>query len=159
MSLTYSNLSNIAIKQKGNISEKDLKDLVDIVYTKENLGYEYFNELNEAKNLIPTIWKDYLKNIYTLNVDEAKLYQISSRKSDYITVEAVLLKHYQQYNFDECIAHNNYDLLRKYIIKVPLHIARKYSNKKINDSDIYLLDMKYDEFYGLSLEPDDQNII
>ena len=159
LSLTYSNLRNIATKQKGNISEKDLKNLVDIVYTKENLGDEYFNELNEAKSLIPTIWKDYLKNIYTLNVDEAKLYQISSRKSDYITVEAVLLKHYQQYNFDECIAHNNYDLLRKYIIKVPLHIARKYSNKKINDSDIYLLDMKYDEFYGLSLEPDDQNII
>lgn len=159
LSLTYSNLSNIANKQKGNISEKDWKNLVDIVYTKENLGDEYFNELNEAKSLIPTIWKDYLKNIYTLNVDEAKLYQISSRKSDYITVEAVLLKHYQQYNFDECIAHNNYDLLRKYIIKVPLNIARKYSNKKINDSDIYLLDMKYDEFYGLSLEPDDQNII
>lgn len=159
LSLTYSNLSNIATKQKGNISEKDWKNLVDIIYTKENLGDEYFNELNEAKSLIPTIWKDYLKNIYTLNVDEAKLYQISSRKSDYITVEAVLLKHYQQYNFDECIANNNYDLLRKYIIKVPLYIARKYSNKKINDSDIYLLDMKYDEFYGLSLEPDDQNII
>jgi len=159
LSLTYSNLSDIATKQKGNISEKDWKNLVDIIYTKENLGDEYFNELNEAKNLIPTIWKDYLKNIYTLNVDEAKLYQISSRKSDYITVEAVLLKHYQQYNFDECIANNNYDLLRKYIIKVPLYIARKYSNKKINDSDIYLLDMKYDEFYGLSLEPDDQNII
>jgi len=159
LSLTYSNLSDIATKQKGNLSEKDWKNLVDIIYTKENLGDEYFNELNEAKSLIPTIWKDYLKNIYTLNVDEAKLYQISSRKSDYITVEAVLLKHYQQYNFDECIAHNNYDLLRKYIIKVPLNIARKYSNKKINDSDIYLLDMKYDEFYGLSLEPDDQNII
>ncbi|HOL54184.1 MAG TPA: CRISPR-associated helicase Cas3' [Candidatus Paceibacterota bacterium] len=159
LSLTYSNLSDIATKQKGNLSEKDWKNLVDIIYTKENLGDEYFNELNEAKSLIPTIWKDYLKNIYTLNVDEAKLYQISSRKSDYITVEAVLLKHYQQYNFDECIANNNYDLLRKYIIKVPLYIARKYSNKKINDSDIYLLDMKYDEFYGLSLEPDDQNII
>jgi len=159
LSLTYSNLSDIATKQKGNLSEKDWKNLVDIIYTKENLGDEYFNELNEAKSLIPTIWKDYLKNIYTLNVDEAKLYQISSRKSEYITVEAVLLKHYQQYNFDECIANNNYDLLRKYIIKVPLYIARKYSNKKINDSDIYLLDMKYDEFYGLSLEPDDQNII
>ncbi|HOK39369.1 MAG TPA: CRISPR-associated helicase Cas3', partial [Bacteroidales bacterium] len=120
LSLTYSNLSDIATKQKGNLSEKDWKNLVDIIYTKENLGDEYFNELNEAKSLIPTIWKDYLKNIYTLNVDEAKLYQISSRKSDYITVEAVLLKHYQQYNFDECIANNNYDLLRKYIIKVPL---------------------------------------
>lgn len=64
MSLTYSNLSNIATKQKGNISEKDWKNLVDIVYTKENLGDEYFNELNEAKNLIPTIWKDYLKYFY-----------------------------------------------------------------------------------------------
>lgn len=159
LSLTYSNLSKIATKQKGNIREKDLKNLVDIIYTKENLGDEYFNELNEAKNLISTILRDYLKNIYTLNIDEARLHQISSRKSDYLTVEAVLLKHYQQYNFDECIARNDYDLLRKYIIKVPLHIARKYSSKKLNDSDIYLLDMKYDEFYGLSLEPDDQNII
>jgi len=159
LSLTYSNLSSIGIKQKGDITEKDLKNLVDIIYTKENLGDEYFNELNEAKNLIPLIWRDYLKNIYTLNVEEEKLYQISSRKSDYLTVEAVLLKHYQQYNFDECIARNDYDLLRKYIIKVPLYIARKYSIKKLNDSEIYLLDMKYNEFYGLSLESDDQNII
>ena len=87
------------------------------------------------------------------------MHQISSRKSDYITVEAVLLGHYQHYNFDECIANNDYDLLRKYIIKVPLYIARKCASKKLNDSDIYLLDMKYDEFHGLSLEPDDQNMI
>jgi CRISPR-associated endonuclease/helicase Cas3 len=159
LSLTYSNLSSIANEQKGNITEKILKNLVDIIYLKENLGDDYFKELNDAKELIPTIWADFLKDIYTLNVDEAKLHQISSRKSDYITVEAVLLRHYQQYNFDECIACNDYDLLRKYIIKVPLHIAKKYASKKLNDSDIYLLDMKYDEFYGLSLEPDDQNMI
>lgn len=159
LSLTYSNLSSIANAQKGNIIEKDLKNLVDIIYTKENLGDDYFKELNDAKELIPTIWTDFLKDIYTLNVDEAKLHQINSRKSDYITVETVLLRHYQQYNFDECIANNNFDLLRKYIIKVPLHIARKYASKKLNDSDIYLLDMKYDEFYGLSLESDDQNMI
>ena len=159
LSLTYSNLSSIANEQKGNIQEKDLKNLVDIIYTKENLGDDYFKELNDAKELIPTIWTDFLKDIYTLNVDEARLHQISSRKSDYITVEAVLLRHYQQYNFDECIANNDYDLLRKYIIKVPLHIARKYASKNLNDSDIYLLDMKYDESYGLSLKPDDQNMI
>lgn len=159
LSLTYSNLSSIANEQKGNIIEKDLKNLVDIIYTKENLGDDYFKELNDAKELIPTIWTDFLKDIYTLNVDEAKLHQINSRKSDYITVETVLLRHYQQYNFDECIANNDFDLLRKYIIKVPLHIARKYASKKLNDSDIYLLDMKYDEFYGLSLESDDQNMI
>lgn len=159
LSLTYSNLSNIANDQKGNISEKDLTHLVDKIYTKENLGENYFKELNDAKKLIPSIWTDFLKDIYTLNVDEAKLHQISSRKSDYITVEAVLLKHYQLYNFDECIARNDYDLLRKYTLKIPLHIAKKYASKKINDSDIYLLDMKYDGFYGLSLEPDDQNII
>jgi len=157
--LTYSNLSKIANEQKGNITEKDLKNLVDIIYTKENLGDDYFEELNVAKNLIPTIWTDYLNNIYTINIDEARMHQISSRKSDYITVEAVLLRHYQEYNFDECIANNNYDLLRKYTIKVPLHIARKYASKKLNDTDIYLLDMKYDENYGLSLEQDDQNII
>ena len=159
LSLTYSNLSKIANEQKGNITEKDLKNLVDIIYTKENLGDDYFEELNVAKNLIPTIWTDYLNNIYTINIDEARMHQISSRKSDYITVEAVLLRHYQEYNFDECIANNNYDLLRKYTIKVPLHIARKYASKKLNDTDIYLLDMKYDENYGLSLEQDDQNII
>jgi CRISPR-associated endonuclease/helicase Cas3 len=159
LSLTYSNLRRIANEQKGNITEKILKNLVDIIYTKENLGDCYFKELNEAKELIPTIWTDFLKNIYTLHVDEAKLHQISSRKSDYITVEAVLLRHYQEHNFDGCITRNDYDLMRKYIIKVPLHIAKKYSSKKLNDSDIYLLDMKYDEFYGLSLEPDDQNMI
>lgn len=159
LSLTYSILSNIANDQKGNITEKELKNLVDKIYTKENLGDDYFNELNDAKELIPSIWTDFLKNIYTLNVDEAKLHQISSRKSDYITVEAILLRHYQLYNFDECIARNDYDLLRKYIIKVPLHIIRSYAVKKINDSDIYLLDMKYDKSYGLSLEPDDQNMI
>ena len=102
---------------------------------------------------------DFLKDIYTLNVDEARLHQISSRKSDYITVEAVLLKHYQLYNFDECITRNDYDLLRKYIIKVPLHIAKSYAIKKINDSNIYLLNMKYDNYYGLSLAQDDQNMI
>lgn len=159
LSLTYANLSNITNKQNGNITEKDLKNLVDVIYTKENLGDAFFKEVNDAKNLITIIWKDYLKDIYTLNVDEAKLHQISSRKSDYITVEAVLLRHYQIYNFDECISNNNYDLLRKYIIKTPLHIAKKYASKKLNDSDIYLLDMKYDEFYGLSLEVDDQNMI
>ncbi len=159
LSLTYIHLSNIANDQKGNIIEKDLKNLVDKIYTKENLGDGYFEELNDAKELIPSIWTDFLKDIYTLNVDEARLHQISSRKSDYITVEAVLLKHYQLYNFDECITRNDYDLLRKYIIKVPLHIAKSYAIKKINDSDIYLLDMKYDNYYGLSLAQDDQNMI
>lgn len=159
LSLTYSNLSCLTKETEGNITEKDLKRLVDIIYTKENLGESYFKELNDAKNLIPSIWTDYLKDIYNLNVDEEKLHQLSSRKSDYITVEAVLMGHYQKYNFDECIANNDYDFLRKYIIKVPLHISKKYSCKRLNDSDIYLLDMKYDEFYGLSLEPDDQNII
>jgi CRISPR-associated endonuclease/helicase Cas3 len=159
LSQTYEYLSKLAVEKNGNITEKDFKQLVDAIYTRENLGDSYFKELNDAKNLISTIWKDFLKDIYTLNIDEAKLHQISSRKSDYITVEAVLLKHYQRYNFDECIANNDYDLLRKYIIKVPLHIVKKYTCKKLNESDIYLLDMKYNEFQGLSLESDDQNII
>lgn len=159
LSLTYNRLYELTMKTAGNVTEKDLKTLVDEIYTKENLGMNYFSELNDAKKLIEIIWKDFLKDIFTLNIDEAKLQQISSRKSDYITVESVLLRHYQEHNFDECIARGDYDVLRKYIIKVPLHIAKKYSCKKLNDSDIYLLDLKYDEFQGLSLEPDDQNMI
>jgi CRISPR-associated endonuclease/helicase Cas3 len=158
-SLTYKYLLELAEEKDGNIAEKDLKQLVDTIYTRENLGEAYFKELEDARNLISTIWKDFLKNIYTLNIEEAKLYKISSRKSNYITVESVLSRHYQEYNFDECISRNNYDLLREYIIKVPLHIAKKYTCKKLNDSDIYLLDMQYDESQGLSLGPDDQNMI
>ncbi|MDR0605878.1 MAG: CRISPR-associated helicase Cas3' [Bacteroidales bacterium] len=156
--LTYEYLLKLAVEKDGNIAEEDFKQLIDTIYTRKNLGNAYFKELDDARNLLSTIWKDYLKDIYTLNIDEAKLHQITSRKSDYITVEVVLLKHYQQCNFDECIIHNDYDLLRKYIIKVPVHIVEKYVCKKLNDSDIYLLDMKYSEFQGLSLESDDQNM-
>ncbi len=47
----------------------------------------------------------------------------------------------------------------KYTLKVPIHIAKKYAIRKVNDSDIYILDMKYSKMEGLSLESDDQNII
>jgi len=159
LSLTYEYLSKEVIRKSGDIIEKDFKQLVDIIYTKDNLGEIYFKELNDAKNLIKTLWKDFLKDIYTLDIDEARLHQISSRKSDYITVEAVLLNHYQKINFDECIENNDFDLLREYTLKIPLQIVKKFGCKKLNESDIYLLDMKYDEHQGLSLEPDDQNMM
>ncbi|MDR0795211.1 MAG: CRISPR-associated helicase Cas3', partial [Tannerella sp.] len=159
LSMTYKYLQNEVLQKNGDITEKDFKLLVDAIYIKENLGDKYFQELNEAKNLIGKLWKDFLKDIYTLKIDEAKLHQISSRKSDYITVEAVLLSHFHDNNFDECIAAKDFDLLREYTLKVPLHIVKKFGCRKLNDSDIYLLDMKYNEHQGLSLEPDDQNMM
>ena len=40
--------------------------------------------------------------------------QETPRKNDYITIESVLYKHYQELNFEELIENKNYDLLRKY---------------------------------------------
>ena len=159
LSETYIQLSNLISDKNGNLKEKDFKHIVDVVYTKENLGNAYFNELQEARGLIDRLWKDFLKNIYTLNIDESKAQEISSRKSNYITVEVVLLRHYQEFNFDTIVAQKNFDFLRKYTLKVPFHIAKKYSIRKLNDSDIYLLDMKYNVNEGLSLSPDDQNMM
>lgn len=156
---TFIHLSDESSEKNGNLKEKDFKNIVEAVYTKENLGDAYFKELKEAGNLIYRLWKEFLNNIYNLNIEEAHVQEITSRKSNYITAEVVLQKHYAEFNFDDIVAQKDFDLLRKYILKVPLHIIKKYSTRKINDSDIYLLDMKYNEDEGLSLSPDDQNMM
>jgi len=156
---TYIQLKKISNEKNGNIKECDLKRIVDISYTKENLGQSYFETLNEGRSLIHKLWTDILCNIYTLSIDEANLNTISSRKNHYITVECVLLRHFQQYNFDEICKSNNYELLKRYVIKVPLYIANKYKVRKLYESDIYILDIKYNKEEGLSLCPDDQNFM
>lgn len=156
LSQTYSLLSKMSQEKSGCLTEADFKEIVEIVYTKENLGDAYYDLLNEGKVLIANLWSKYLLNIYTLNLEEAKLHEISSRRSNYITVDAVLLCHYQKFNFDEVVAIKDFDLLRKYTLKVPIHIVKKYAIRKINDADIYLLDIKYNEDEGVSLAPDDQ---
>jgi len=156
---SYIQLRDRSNQKNGNLTELDFKEIVEVVYTKENLGEEYYHTLSEGKSLIRTLWNDYLNKIYTLSVEEVKLQSISSRQISYIKVESVLLEHFERFNFDEVVEKGNYDLLRKYTIKVPLYIAKKYGTRRINNSDVYILDMKYDEFKGLSLEPNDQIIM
>jgi CRISPR-associated endonuclease/helicase Cas3 len=156
---TYNQLKQISKSKSGNLNEADFKRIVEISYTRENLGQQYFDTLNEGRTLIHNLWKDFLCNIYTLNIDEAKLNNISSRSNNYITVECVLLCHFQTINFDEAYNNKQFDLIREHTIKVPLHIAKKFAIRKINDSDIYILDIKYNKQEGLSLKPDDLNFM
>ncbi len=156
---TYSQIKLFSDQKNGNLNETDLKQIVENVYTKENLCQSFFESINEGRKLIKTLWNDYLYKIYTLNIDEAKLLDISSRKNDYITIESVLYKHYQELNFEELIENKNYDLLRKYTVKVPIYIAKKYMIKKLNDSDIYLLDLDYNKDEGISLKSSELNFI
>jgi len=108
-----------------------------------------------------TLWQEYLKNIYTLSAEEKTIQDISSRKSDYITVEAVLQIHNMKMNFEQLIEDKKYDLIKEYTLKVPIHIAKNkdYCIKRLNDSDIFLLGLSYDSTNGLSLKQDDQNMM
>lgn len=159
LSQTYLQIS-LKVKQKGgNIKEKDFRELVNSIYTEEALGEKYFEEIQSAKNFVNQVWKRTLKNVFTLNIEDAKLNEISSRKSDYITVEAVTLKHFQDNNFDEAIENKQFDLLREYTLKVPIHLAKKNNFRTIKDTNVYIIDLGYDEVIGLHLTSDDSNFI
>lgn len=159
LSETYAQVSAKANQQKGNLKEKDFRELVNSIYTEEALGQKYFEEIQSAKNFVKEVWKKVLKNVFTLNIEDAKLNEISSRKSDYVTVEAVVEKHFQENNFDDIVANKQFDELRKFTLKVPIHLAKKNSFRKINDSNVYIINLGYDEFTGLHLRADDSNII
>lgn len=158
---TYEHLDILSKEKSGNLNEGDLKAIVEIVYTKENLGERYYDELEDARGLIKKIWKQVTKNLYTLKIEEANLHNIGSRKkTDYVTVECVLNKHNININFEEVIAAKNYDLLREYTIKLPLYLAKKneYFVRKLNDSDVYLINMEYDEHLGISHKTDSEHL-
>ena len=159
LELTFSNLKKLANERNGNINEKDFKRLVNEIYTRANLGENYFDQIQEARDLIKKLWKSVVKNIFSLKIDEAILQNISSRKIDYITVECVLIKHFQEVNFDEMIENKQFELLKKYTIKVPLYLAEKHKIKKLNNTEIYLLDLAYDFEYGLQLKNNSYEIL
>jgi len=159
LSETYSQILTKANQQEGNLKEKDFRELVNNIYTEEALGQKYFEEIQSAKNFVKEVWRKVLKNVFTLNIEDAKLNEISSRKSDYVTVEAVVEKHFQENNFDDIVANKRFDELRKFTLKVPIHLAKKNSFRKINDSNVYIINLGYDEFIGLYLKADDSNII
>jgi CRISPR-associated endonuclease/helicase Cas3 len=130
LSETYLQLS-VKVQQKdGNLNEKDFRELVNNIYTEESLGQKYFDEIQSAKNFVKDVWKKVLKNVFTLNIEEAKLNEISSRKSDYITVEAITLKHFRGIGLDKAVAKKQFDVLSSYILKVPLYLVRESGFKK-----------------------------
>lgn len=158
LSETYLQISIKAQRKEGNLKEKDFRELVNNIYTEEALGQKYFDEIQSAKNFVKEVWKKVLKNVFTLNIEDTKLNEISSRKSDYVTVEAVTLKHFQNKNFDEVVTNKQFDLLREYTLKVPIHLAKKNSFRTVKDTNIYIIDLGYDEIVGLHLLPDDSNM-
>lgn len=159
LSATYEQLVIKVLQKGGNLNEKDFKELVNTIYTQEALGSKYFEEIQLAKDFVKSIWKSVVKNVFTLNIEDAELNKISSRKQDYVTVEAVTLRHFQEYNFDDIVARKQFDLLREYTLKVPVHLAKKNSVKQINDTSIYVLDLGYNAIEGLLLSTDDSHII
>ena len=159
LSETYLQVSIKAKQKEGNLKEKDFRELVNNIYTEEALGQKYFEEILSAKNFIKEVWKKVLKNVFTLNIEDAKLNEISSRKSDYVTVEAITLKHFQDKNFDEVVANKQFDVLKEYTLKVSIFLAKKNSFQTVNNTNIYIIDLGYDEIVGLHLLPDDSNII
>lgn len=159
LSETYLQISIKAQQKEGNLKEKDFRELVNNIYTEEALGQKYFEEIQSAKNFVKQVWKKVLKNVFTLNIEDAKLNEISSRKSDYVTVEAVTLRHFQNKNFDEVVVNKQFDLLREHTLKAPIHLAKKNSFRTVKDTNIYIIDLGYDEIIGLHLLPDDSNMI
>jgi CRISPR-associated helicase Cas3/CRISPR-associated endonuclease Cas3-HD len=157
---TYHQLLIRSNENNGHFKEKDFRELVNNIYTREALGEDYFKEINDAKQLVKTLWRDVLKMIYTLDIEDALLHKVTSRKSDYITVDAVTMKHFQEVDFDEIIRNKRFDILNEYTIKVPIYLVKKFGFKKmIDDTFIYLLNLDYDPIFGLHLDLDKSNFI
>jgi CRISPR-associated endonuclease/helicase Cas3 len=150
--------------QDGNLKEKDYKKIVDLVYTKQNLELEgeFYRDLKEGKELIYKIWKDVVKNIYTLSADQKILESvISSRKIRYVTIDCILNRHFTEVH--QMIESKKYDKINELIVKVPFHVAKKYFVRNMQNEffkrDLFCLDVKYDEIRGITFEQDDLNFM
>ena len=157
---TFKQLKQHVVTKKGNLNEADLKNLVEVIYTKSNLGEQYFKEIQDARKFLKKLWQNLLHYIYTLSADEKQLESISSRKSDYITIEAIPLRFYMENDLEGMVKDKKFDLIRDFVLKVPIHVARNHSKgKTLGETNIFIIDLKYNYDEGLLLQPDDQNII
>ena len=154
---TFYRLQNLIQEKAGCLTERDFKQLVDDIYTRENLGEAYFKEIEEGRKLIKALWKTHLRYLFTLTADEAKLEKISSRQSDYITVEAIPMRYFLDNDLEQMAVNKQFDALREFVLKVPLYLAKQNSTRKIGETDIFIIDLAYDDDKGLQLRPDDSN--
>ncbi|MFN4145401.1 MAG: CRISPR-associated helicase Cas3' [Runella sp.] len=146
--------------KNGNLKEKDYKTIVDLVYTRPNLEAEggYYKDLKEGKELIAKVWKDVVKNIYTLLADQKTLESvISSRKIRYITVDCILNRDFSE--IYQLIENKRFDKINEFIVKVPFHVAKKYLVRNMQNEffkrDLYCLDVQYDGVRGITFHQDD----
>lgn len=161
LSTSFEELKKYEVELKGNLQEQHYKQIVDLVYTKQNVGDDFFKEINEAKLLIDKLWKHITKNIYTLRAEQKQLEDISSRKIDYLTVECVLQKHNIVKDFNSMLENKQFDSVKEYSIKIPLYITKKYNAIKLNENaEVFLIDLEYNSIEGISYsEGSDYNII
>lgn len=142
----------------GSLKEIHFREIVDLVYTPENLGDEYFQKIELGKNLIGDLWKQTVKNIFTLTGDQARMEKIASREIGVLRVDCLLQCHNLTLNFDEMLKVHQYDEVRKYIIQLPIYLVKSknhnylvknYRSEELSRRDLYLLDIPYNETYGL----------
>lgn len=154
---TFYRLQNLIQEKAGCLTELDFKQLVDDIYTRENLGEAYFKEIEEGRKLIKALLKTHLRYLFTLTADEAKLEKISSRQSDYITVEAIPIRYFLDNDLEQMAVNKQFDALREFVLKVPLYLAKQNSTRKLGETDIFIIDLAYDCNKGLQIKPDDSN--
>lgn len=148
---TYDKLTKLSKEKGGRLNEMDLKILVDTIYTRENLGVQFFDEIKEARSLIKKIWNNVVNKIYTLKIEEAKLNKIASRKLDFVTVECILSKHFSKDTLIQIIDSDKFEVLRDYIIKLPLYKVEKVPNERLSETEIYFVNADYCKDYGVQL--------
>jgi CRISPR-associated endonuclease/helicase Cas3 len=157
----FSHLKEYEKRLSGNLQEKHFKEIVDLVYTYDNVGDQFFKEIKEAKELLNRLWNDFVKGIYTLRAEQRQIEQISSRKITTITYECVLQKHNINFDFAKLLENKQFDKVKEYTVKIPVHISHKYNARKLTEEvDIYLIDLEYNSVEGISYkEAEDFNFL
>lgn len=94
--------------------------------------------------------------------------KIASREIGFMRVDCLLHCHNLDLNFDEMLRTHQYDEIRKYIIQLPIYMVKSkshdytvknYRSEELSRRDLYLLDILYNETYGLvPPDPDHGNM-
>ena len=153
LDLTFTLLTSYIEKLDGNLREKHFKELVDLIYTKENLEKtSFYQDISDAQKLVNELWEKVVQNLMTLSVSEARLNEVSSRKQGLVTVDCVMEIDNFKYDLKTKIENGDFETARKYTVKVALHIVKDKKAIPISDSGIFLLQLKYDSERGVYFE-------
>jgi CRISPR-associated endonuclease/helicase Cas3 len=157
---TFDLLTNFINKLDGNLREKHLKEIINQVYKNENIPQSYWDDMQEGRTLIEKVWKECTKNIYTLSMSDKQAEYIFTRKSTYLTIECILLKHFEKNDFATWIENFEFDRIREYTVKVPIYLARKnrIPSTLFEESDLWLIKPSYDYLRGISWDSEDFGI-